>query len=428
MQINSVYRKGYDFKGRYLVLYGGAGSGKSVFAAQKIVLRCLQEPGHRFLILRKVARTIKGSVFELIKDILSSEGVIDKVYINRSEKYFRFQNGSEIVTSGLDDSEKLKSIHGITGIWIEEATELQEEDFIQADLRLRGETDHYKQVILTFNPISRLHWLYKFVNETNEDKMAIHTTFRDNRFAGDEYEDVLSNIDDENLHLIYAKGEWGGGDEPDQLIKYNYVFNAKEHIKREEGKQRLGVDVARFGDDDTVFAREEGNDLVELEPYSKLDTNETSQKVKQWILEYNIDADMVGVDGVGLGAGVVDNLHTWGYNVKEIISGASPVEGVFGKDTVYQFYDLRSQMWWFMREKLKNGELKISVDSKRLMEDLTAPKYKIQGDKTIRVESKQDIKKRLGRSTDYGDAYVYSRFVKHIRKQTTTIGGAQVTL
>ena len=70
-------------------------------------------------------------------------------------------NGSEIIFIGLDNSEKIKSIAGITSIWIEEATELTLQDFNQLDLRLRGETGLHKEVIFTFNPISDTHWIKK---------------------------------------------------------------------------------------------------------------------------------------------------------------------------------------------------------------------------------------------------------------------------
>lgn len=74
--------------------------------------------------------------------------------VNRTDMRINFPNGSEILFSGLDDVEKLKSIYAITGIWIEEASELDEGDLNQLDIRLRGETRFYKQIILSFNPIS----------------------------------------------------------------------------------------------------------------------------------------------------------------------------------------------------------------------------------------------------------------------------------
>ena len=61
----------------------------------------------------------------------------------------KYYNGNRLYFAGVDDPEKLKSIEGITSMWIEEATELSLNDFNEIDRRLRGKTKNYKQVILT---------------------------------------------------------------------------------------------------------------------------------------------------------------------------------------------------------------------------------------------------------------------------------------
>ena len=142
---------------RYLVLKGGGGSGKSIFAGRKVLERAVNEPGHRFLVCRKVARTLRESCFKQLLGQLA-EFYPDSGYkANKSDLTISFQNGSEIIFAGLDDVEKLKSIYNITGIWIEEASELLEGDFNQLDIRLRGKTREYQQIILSFNPISIQH-------------------------------------------------------------------------------------------------------------------------------------------------------------------------------------------------------------------------------------------------------------------------------
>jgi phage terminase large subunit len=155
---NDVYLPTYIFKGRYLILWGSAGSGKSEWAAQKILLRSLTETPHRFLMLRKVARSIKGSQYQLFRDIVSRWG-LDKFFEFKEMHITYLPNGNELLFAGLDDPEKLKSITRITGTWIEEPTELEEDDFKQIDLRMRGETKNYLQHILTLNPIDDEHWI-----------------------------------------------------------------------------------------------------------------------------------------------------------------------------------------------------------------------------------------------------------------------------
>ena len=159
MIINDTYAPYLDDEHRFLILYGGASSGKSVFAAQKIIQRTKSEFNHRFLCLRKVNRTVKGSIFQELKQVIYDSGLEKEFIIYRSDYSFRHVNGNEILCQGLDEPEKIKSIQGITGMWIEEATEFTEEDLDQLNLRIRGRKKNYIQYILSFNPISEDHFL-----------------------------------------------------------------------------------------------------------------------------------------------------------------------------------------------------------------------------------------------------------------------------
>lgn len=222
--VNDKFYPLFKDTNRYLVLYGGAGSGKSWFAAQKIIVRCLTEPGHRFLCIRKVAKTIRESVFALIRETINNWGLSRLVTINKSNLSFQFINGSEIITAGIDDPEKLKSIFGITGMWIEEASEITPDDFNQLDLRLRGHTPYYKQIILSFNPISEMHWLKKyFFDRKREGATIVHSTYLDNKFIDDHYRQVLEELKETDpvYYAVYALGQWGS---LGNLVYSNYVI------------------------------------------------------------------------------------------------------------------------------------------------------------------------------------------------------------
>lgn len=200
---------------RYQVAWGGAGSGKSHIVARKILYRLLKESDvkHNFLVIRKVDRTIKRSVFTLIRNIISRWGLASEFDVNLTDKTIIYKlNGSQIMFSGLDDVEKLKSIEGVTSIWCEEATELTQEDFEQLDLRLRGEHGCLKQIILTLNPISEQHWIKRiFFDTPMEGVFTLHTTYLDNAFIDDEYKMVMENKRQTNprYYNIYALGNWG---------------------------------------------------------------------------------------------------------------------------------------------------------------------------------------------------------------------------
>ena len=211
MKVNQCYRSDFLYNGRYLVLLGGAGSGKSYFATQKLIIRAMQTK-HRFLVLRKVERTIRESVFKLFTSVIMEENLSEMVSINKTDKTIRFKNGSEIIFAGLDDPEKIKSIAGITGMFLEEATEFGEGDFDQLDLRLRGLGNDYKQIVLAFNPIDHRHWLKRrFFDNNLPNAKTNKTTYLDNAFIDEEYKVKMEQLkdQDENLYNIYALGNWG---------------------------------------------------------------------------------------------------------------------------------------------------------------------------------------------------------------------------
>lgn len=244
---NDWYYDIQESRERYLLGYGGSGSGKSYGFAQRIIERITTEPGHRILCLRKVARTIRDSTYTLLKDIINDFEETDNFTINKSELSFTFnQNGNQIITAGLDDPEKLKSIAGITSIWIEEATELTLEDFTQIDLRLRGQTNHYKQIMMSFNPVDKDHWLVKrFFEEKLSDVKLIKTTFLNNRFIDEQYKRTLNDLIkyDENAYRIYALGEWG---ELKGLNPFATQYDASKHESKEaifDPKKQLKISI-----------------------------------------------------------------------------------------------------------------------------------------------------------------------------------------
>ena len=209
---NSLFFALLDAMTRFIISYGSAGSGKSVSQAQVEVYKCLKGV-EKTLIIRKYGTTLKDSVIALVLKILNNWKLQPYYNHNKSDNHIKFDNGSEMLFKGFDDPEKIKSIDGITRIWIEEATELTEADFKQLNLRLRGRED--LQIILTFNPVDEDHWIKKYffdTPETRERTTILHTTYKDNKFIDEAYKKELESYQliDPNYYKIYALGLWGG--------------------------------------------------------------------------------------------------------------------------------------------------------------------------------------------------------------------------
>ena len=205
-----VYEGIDDYSHRIEVYYGGAGSGKSYGGTQKIYLKALKYK-RKVLVIRKIQRTIKDSIFSVMLSHLHSSGLYDLCRVSRSDLEIELPNGSIFLFKGLDDPEKIKSIDGITDIVIEEGTELTEDDFTQLNLRLRAMVDNL-QIYIFFNPISKKNWVYDyfFVRELPLNIKIIKTTYLDNKFLSDEYRAELERLKDRNpaYYRIYCLGEF----------------------------------------------------------------------------------------------------------------------------------------------------------------------------------------------------------------------------
>lgn len=214
---NKVYRKHIDNETRYEIYYGGSGSGKSHFIAQRMIYRHMKESGHNTLIVRKVAATNRISTFPLLKQVISEWGVGKLFKINEADMRIRCNHTrNEIAFVGLDDVEKIKSVtfeNGIlTSIWIEEASEIEQDDFTQLNLRLRGQSKVPKQITLSFNPIVASHWLKSyFFDREVDDSIIVKTTYKDNAFLDNAYKMTLESMKETDYYhyMVYALGEWG---------------------------------------------------------------------------------------------------------------------------------------------------------------------------------------------------------------------------
>ena len=204
------------------IFFGGSSSGKSYFISDRTVIDNIN--GYNYLVCRNVGNTIKKSVFNQIVKSINNMCLAMFYRINKSDMTITCtRNGKQILFAGLDDVEKLKSITPENGVlervWIEEATEIKREAFLQLKKRLRGRTDKHKGIILTFNPVLKSHWIYKEFfadcwdeskNTYSDDrKLIVKTTYKDNNYLtpDDVYE--LEHEADQYFYNVYTLGNWG---------------------------------------------------------------------------------------------------------------------------------------------------------------------------------------------------------------------------
>ena len=166
-----------DYSTRIIVFYGGAGSGKSHFVAQRLVYKGLKSV-RKILVLRKVNRTTKASTFQLLLDTIKQFGIYDMCSINRTDFTIVLPNGTQFLCMGLDDPEKIKSITGLTDAWLEEATEFTLDDFSQVNLRIRDPKAKDQEIMLSMNPVSKANWTYLQFFAPNPELEGSYELFR----------------------------------------------------------------------------------------------------------------------------------------------------------------------------------------------------------------------------------------------------------
>lgn len=245
----------YDYSKRYNIYYGGAGSGKSVFVSSKLIIKALTRK-RKILVIRKVGKDLKDSVFDLILNTLKKWQLLQYCRVNLTTYTITLFNGSVFLFKNLEDPERIKSITDITDIWIEEATELNDDDFVQLDLRLRAMADDL-QIYLTFNPTSKLNWVYKrWFAETatvNPDTTFIlKTTYKHNKFLPKDYIEALEAKakTNPNWYKVYTLGEFTT---LDKLVFYNWKVEEFDYTQI-RGDLMVGLDFGFINDTSALTA------------------------------------------------------------------------------------------------------------------------------------------------------------------------------
>lgn len=176
-----------------------------------------------------------------------------------------------------------------------------------------------------------------------------------------------------------------------------------------EDVARIGVDVARFGDDKTVLVvLDKTRRVVEEIEWWHQDTMRTTGAIIDAMTRHEVDPYCVAIDSSNAGGPIVDRLHEQGYPVIPVDFGSGPKgdwSDVVGRHI--QFQNRKAELHWVARSLIRAKQFWIPVEYKRMRSDLVAPTYHFSsnGGKVI-IESKDEVKVRLKRSPDNGDAAI----------------------
>lgn len=218
-------------------------------------------------------------------------------------------------------------------------------------------------------------------------------------------EQLRRGIIDADYWRARVCGEFATGGE-NQIVTRADLESTADGTRDVADRKRIGLDVARFGGDQSVLVvLDEQRRVIEVDAWSGQDLMTTTGRTVAAAKRHGVEWNMVGVDVCGMGAGVVDRLREQGYAVSPVDFGAKPLglwPQVLGRDA--EFVNLRSEAHWLARCYLRSHALSVPREYRETWADACAARYDYDSAGRLRVESKDDIKARIGRSPDHWDA------------------------
>ncbi len=401
-------------RAKYLLFGGAMGGGKSWFLCAEAIRNAMMYPGNRLVIVRKELSVLRRTILVTFFSICPPE--IIKSY-NQSSLVVTFINGSVLtfLEANISKDPLLNKLKGLEIGWsgIDEANEVSMEAYQILKTRLRwmlpdGSKPRY-EIRLTSNP--EQSWLIPtFIQSENENEVYIQSLTSDNFDQNSEYYQSLKEAFKDNPRMMrkYLYGDWSMIDSVNQLIPSEAIEKSQIQLANGLGTS-IGVDPARYGTDRTVFVVLVRGNIQLIETHQQTSCNQVVTRVIELMKEYKVQPRHVGIDGVGVGTGIIDNLHGMGYRVKDLVGGAKPDELVI--EDKFQPFNLRSQMYYELRRDLMAGNLGNLTDQGLRLE-LSAIQYEISSERTVKVVGKDVIKKFLGKSPDMADALCYANWVR----------------
>lgn len=368
-----IYDHLFDYDTFTEVHYGGASSGKSHGVFQKIVIKALKDwkKPRKILVLRKVGATVRDSVFADVQATLSYFGILNMCKVNMSAFRIELPNGAELIFKGMDNSEKIKSIKGISDVVMEEASEFTLDDYTQLTLRLRDKAHKQKQIYLMFNPVSKANWVYNaFFVKKPKNTVVYQTTYKDNRFLDALTRENIEELANRNeaYYKIYALGEFAT---LDKLVfpKYTKALLNKDDLR--QITSYFGLDYG-FINDPSAFMHVKIDDdrkrLYVVEEYVKKGL--TNDKIAESITALGYAKEPIRADSAekksnqelrNLGIGRVIDVKKGAGSVMQGIQYLLQYEWIVDERCVKTIEELENYTW--KKDKATNEYINEPVDS-----------------------------------------------------------------
>lgn len=383
----------------YKIAFGGRGAGAKTESAFSLAVQFCETPDYfgdnvNVLVTREVESTIDLSSYQAVVKKVKSLGY--ERWTVQKQTILNRKNGSKLAFRGLSDltADNFRGLQDLDILIVEEGHGVGYRAWqtVLPSMRKKG-----CEVWVLFNRVEDVDPCYDlFVKNERPGSIVLElrpgnldNPWFDQSELPEKRDADYKRDPDEAAHI------WEGlprkqGDR--SVLSRVAIREAMDRVVEHGKPIELGVDVARFGDDKTVFVLRKGMAVAEVKEVSKMDTQEVAR----------IAFDMVGrdksvpikVDDSGVGGGVTDKLRDMGSNVFPINFGGTP------KDKE-KYTSVADEMWF----ELPIDEIQLPDDQK-LMQELSGRQFKYTSRDQRKIEAKGDFKRRIGRSPDVSDATI----------------------
>lgn len=390
------------------------GPGKTATAAWCVLIMLLTRFPQKTVATAPTTGQLKGALVPEVKMWLGRlPPVLQDLFEVKAEGIYHNQASDESFfearTSRANEPEALQGVHSDHVLLVgDEASGIPEPVYEAAIGSMSSEN---ATTLLIGNPVRTSGFFFDCFHKLRDMWFTEHVSYEDSpRVTEDFVEEVARRYgEDSNAFRIRCLGEFPKSDE-DTVIPFEWVESARQRDieERPDAVTVWGLDVARFGDDRCALAERSHRTGRILDVWGGTDVMATAGRVKsRWDdTSPSSRPQTILVDVIGIGAGVVDRLRELGL----------PVRGVNVSETASvddKFMRARSELWWKAREWFGRQDVRIDpgTDDREdpqevLASELVMPKYGFTSTGKIKVEPKDETKKRGRKSPDVADSFV----------------------
>ena len=386
----------------HVAVRSGHGIGKSTAMSMAILWFMSTRPHAKIPVTAPTSHQLFDVLWsELIKWYRNMDERLRSQFDYTSEKFFHAQYRESWAvyprTARPEKPEALQGFHGENLLFlIDEAAGVDDRIF---EVAMGALTAKENMVLMAGNPTRLSGFFYDTFHRDRVRWKTLHYSSIDSPLVDSSYPDRMARKygDNSNIYRVRVLGEFPTSEE-DQLIPLDLLEAAVHRDIKEDGPISWGLDPARFGSDETALVKRHGDVIKEIVAVRGYNTMQTTGWVVHQIEHNPGRPATIFVDAIGLGAGIADRLRELGYNAVDVNVG----ERSNDRD---KYYNLRAELWVKFRDWLQEGRGSIP-DDEALIAEASSIKYSFDSAGRIKIERKEDMKKRGLRSPDRADALI----------------------